>query len=83
MLKKDELENPQSCLNKASADEPIFVLRAQDIFASDTILAWADRYRRTHAPAGVWRSERHRQKHNEAIDIVEQFERWRERKVPD
>lgn len=83
MIKKDEIANPTSCLNKAGNDEPIFVLRAQDVFAADTILAWADRYRRTHAPQGNWRSEKHRQKHNEAIDIVDQFERWRERKIPD
>lgn len=83
MTKSEEISNPTSSLNKAAADEPIFVLRAQDVFAADTILAWADRYRRTHAPAGAWRSEQHRQKHNEAIDIVDKFERWRERKIPD
>ena len=83
MIKKDEIADPNSCLNKAGDDEPIFVLRAQDVFAADTILAWADRYRRAHCPAGAWRSEKHRQKHNEAIDIVERFERWRERKIPD
>lgn len=83
MIKEQELTNPESCLNKAAKDEPIFVLRAQDVFAADTILAWADRYRRVHAPAGAWRSEKHRLKHNEAIDIVDQFERWRERKIPD
>lgn len=83
MIKKDELANPCSCLNRAHDDEPIFVLRAQDRFASDIILAWADMYRHHHAPQGNWRSEEHRMKHNEAIDIVDQFERWRERKIPD
>jgi hypothetical protein len=83
MLKKDELADPNSCLNKSAADEPIFVLRAQDILASDIILKWADMYRRLHAPAGAWKSERHRLKHNEALDIVDKFERWRERRIPD
>lgn len=81
-LKKVEIENPDSCLNRAAPDEPIFVLRAQDCFASDVILKWCDMYRRAHAPAGAWRSEAHREKHNEAIEIVGQFERWRERKIP-
>jgi hypothetical protein len=42
MLKRDELSNPNSCLNKAMNDEPIFVLRANDPCAPDTIRAWAD-----------------------------------------
>lgn len=40
MIKKDELANPQSCLNKAADDEPIFVLRAKDPAAVNTILHW-------------------------------------------
>ncbi len=40
MLKKNELRNPNSCLNKASADEPVFVLRAKDPMAAQTIRHW-------------------------------------------
>lgn len=30
MLKREEMSNPNSCLNRAVDDEPIFVLRAKD-----------------------------------------------------
>lgn len=41
MLKKDELLEPSSCLNRASAEEPIFVLRANDPLAAQTVRLWA------------------------------------------
>lgn len=40
MMKKDEITNPNSCLNKAAPDEMIFVLRARDECAADTIRYW-------------------------------------------
>lgn len=40
MLKTDELSNPQSCLNKARADERLFVLLARDEAAPDVIRYW-------------------------------------------
>lgn len=41
MLKKDETApGAQGCLGKASDDEMLFVLRAQDITAPHTILEW-------------------------------------------
>jgi len=40
MRKKEELENPNSCLNRASDDELLFVLRGHDIAAPETIRAW-------------------------------------------
>jgi hypothetical protein len=42
MLKRDELSNPESCINKAADDEPVFVLRAQDVLAATTVRLWAD-----------------------------------------
>ena len=33
MIKRIELSSTRSCLNKADADEPIFVLRAKDPMA--------------------------------------------------
>jgi hypothetical protein len=38
--KKEELASTTGCLAKAADDEPIFVLRAQDSLAPDTIRAW-------------------------------------------
>lgn len=41
MRKCDEIEQPASCLNKAAADEPVFVLRAKDPIAPALIEDWA------------------------------------------
>lgn len=41
MLKRQELLLPQSCLNKAGDEEPVFVLRAKDPLAPQTIRHWA------------------------------------------
>jgi len=41
MLKKQELSDPKSCLNKADANEPIFVIRAKDVLAPMLIRHWA------------------------------------------
>ena len=40
MLKRDELANPDSCLNRAREDELVFVLLARDPAAPETIRAW-------------------------------------------
>ena len=40
MKKITELSDPTSCLNKASYDEMLFVLRGHDIAAPATIRAW-------------------------------------------
>jgi len=44
MLKRDELTNPNSCINKAEDDEPVFVLRANDELAAETVEVWATMY---------------------------------------
>jgi hypothetical protein len=38
--KIDEIENPDSCLNRAGSGEMIFVLRATDPSAPTAILSW-------------------------------------------
>jgi hypothetical protein len=65
-LKQDELRNPRSCLNKALADEPIFVLRAKDPLAPQTLRLWAAMARVAH--------EQH--KIIEALDLAEVMEKW-------
>ena len=40
MLKQDEIQNLNSCLNKAKSHEMVFVLRAHDPVASDVIRYW-------------------------------------------
>ena len=41
MIKRDELSNPQSCLNRAADDEMLFVLLGRDSAAPFAIRAWA------------------------------------------
>jgi len=40
MIKREELSNPNSCLNRAKDDEVVFVLRAHDITAPSVIRYW-------------------------------------------
>lgn len=42
MLKRDELTNPNSCLNKARDDEMTFVLLGRDSAAAVTIRMWIE-----------------------------------------
>lgn len=42
MIKRDEISNPNSCLNKSADDEPVFVLRAHDPHASNIVRTWAN-----------------------------------------
>ncbi|MDZ7735921.1 MAG: hypothetical protein U5P41_07330 [Gammaproteobacteria bacterium] len=36
--KSEAINNPGSCLNKAAADEPVFVLRAKDPLAAAIVM---------------------------------------------
>jgi len=71
MLKKDELKNPTSCLNKAAADEPIFVLRAKDENAAQTVRLWATMSTGFHEHAKI----------KEAEALAQQMDDWRKRNV--
>lgn len=62
------------CFENASANEPIFVLRAQDLLAADTVRHWAD----AAEAAGV-----NAEKVLEARVIARVMEAWPHRKVPD
>lgn len=46
MTKTQELNNPQSCINRAMPNEMVFVLLARDPAAAQTIIFWcAERVR--------------------------------------
>lgn len=72
-LKRVEMTNPDSCLNKADADEPVFVLRAHDRLAADTIRHWA----------GLRLAQRGPQDHKarEALECADSMDRWRENEL--
>ena len=71
MLKRHEINDSESCLNRAEEDEPVFVLRAKDILAIPTVINWIDRA----ADNGL-----HSDRLPEAEQWVERANRWRAQK---
>lgn len=71
MNKQGELSNPTSCLNKAKADEPLFVLRAKDPYAPMAVRHWAAMAYGHHEPEKV----------KEALALADEMEAWRKRNV--
>lgn len=69
MLKRDELTNPNSCLNKADDNEPLFVLRANDENAAPIVAAWARDYIVAKGGWGNMTPEQQK-KYAEAMDIA-------------
>ncbi|MGH8639135.1 MAG: hypothetical protein ACREUZ_18525 [Burkholderiales bacterium] len=61
-------------LDKARDDEPIFVLRAQDLLAPATVRHWAEDAEKAGCVAARVR---------EARDLADAMERWPGRKMPD
>lgn len=62
----------QGCLGKAAPDEPVFVLRAQDIHAADLVEKWA-----------IWSAQNAPKKAQEALLVVEAMRAWPVKKAPD
>jgi hypothetical protein len=74
MIKREELSNPHSCLNKATMDEPVFVLRASDKLAPAVIELWATMAEQVGTtPAKL----------TEARELVAQMRAWPTAKIPD
>jgi hypothetical protein len=69
-----QTELVDGCIAKAADDEPVFVLRAQDILAPTHVRDWADHAElRGFNPAKV----------KAARDTANAMERWPKRKYPD
>lgn len=73
MLKAKELATPTSCLNKAEHDEPIFVLRAKDPIAAQTVRLWATMASSSHHEES---------KIVEAMELAKAMDNWRIQNVP-
>lgn len=76
MLKRDELAAPRSCINTAAEDEPVFVLRAKDPLAAETVRFWCRE--------AIKRTAHEHEKVIEAFTLaakmdVYRLERWPER----
>lgn len=79
MDKGTELLNPNSCLNKACDDEPLFVLRANDPIAPQTIRHWVTMSWNHKIKGGPSISN---DKRAEALDIAIAMEKWRAKNAP-
>jgi len=72
MNKLEQLKNPTSCLNKASPDEPVFVLRAKDPVAAMAVRHWATMAQDEHEMAKI----------ASALKVAEEMEQWRAQNCP-
>lgn len=72
MQKREALLNPESCLNKAAPDEPLFILRANDPIAAQTIRHWVTMSQEHHEPAKLML----------ALMTADEFEKWRQQRYP-
>lgn len=73
-LKRDEIADPNSCLNRAAADEPIFVLRAKDPLAAKMVEDWSAR----SVIAGL-----HEDRAPAAFRYAQAMRAWRKQHFPD
>jgi len=72
MKRLDELTDPMSCINKAADDEPVFVLRANDVIAASIVDYWAN-----CAESGDHHED---WKIKEARELAQEMRRWRTEK---
>jgi hypothetical protein len=84
VLKRELINDPNSTLNKAAEDEPLFLLRAQDIFAAGRVKDWADKlFEVLDATDDLNVRAKQRQKYYEALALAKVMESWPTRKLPD
>lgn len=76
MLKRDELSDANSCLNRADYREPLFVLRANDENAPASVTAWCREY---VVSKGGWAklTPEQRKKYAEAMEIAAHMLIWK------
>lgn len=65
--KRENLENPDSCWNKAADDEPVFVLRANDPAASLAVMHWVKITEKMHDDT----------KRGNALAVARAMDEWR------
>jgi hypothetical protein len=75
MIKHAEWLNKESCLNQADWQEPIFVLRANDELAADTVRGWAGRYLMSKGGPDKC-SKAQYAKYIEALRLASEMEVW-------
>ena len=86
MTKKELREDPSSCWNKAADDEPLFILRAQDMIAPTLVRDWANKLTQlmVHVPVPPGGTRKDvSAKTKGAFDTANAMEAWPNRKYPD
>ncbi len=68
MRKRLELSDPNSCINRAGDDEPVFVLRAHDPIATVAVRTWIEE----SMDRGF-----HTDRLDEARELLALMEQWR------
>jgi len=71
------------CLAKCADDEPIFVLRAQDVTAADAVDLWVDHVIQAYDARGIPIPSGLHVKLGEATAQAERMRDWPTRKLPD
>lgn len=82
MLKKQEISDPDSCLSKAGDDEPLFVLRGQDVLAPEIVCEWAEHLYQAHLDADTL-TPAIIAKYDEAFACARAMHDWNHKKTPD
>lgn len=73
-IERELAKQGKGCLGKARPDEPVFILRAQDILAADLVDTWATQAQLLGCP---WDKVR------EAKELAQAMREWPQRKNPD
>lgn len=76
MIKNEELANPESCLNRAATDEPIFVLRANDPLAPIIVRYWAEHYIASKTDSHGQCPPKQAYKYHEALRSASLMDAW-------
>ena len=71
---REKAARGEGCLGKAADDEPVFILRGQDMLADSLVATWA-----------ILASKHgcNREKITEALSLAEKMRAWPNRKFPD
>ncbi len=75
--KQVELNDPNSCLNRAQADEPLFVLRGNDPLAPGQVRGWAFAYFRSKGGFAAM-TPAQLQKYGDAVATADAMTAWKQ-----
>lgn len=79
--KRQLIDDPNSSLNKADDDEPVFLLRAQDVCADGAVLDWTDRVLKQYVASRNYLLPK--DKLDDAVSCAQAMSRWPNRRLPD